>query len=136
MRNPFTSSKKSESEEETLDANLHQLAREDAAPGETTPDLSLARTLLLSASVTLASLSLGFAYHTVTVTLNLLAEDLKISEGDLQWASNAYLLGLVSAFQSSSEALRRLTSIYRRCRDVSRSSQEEQQIFWVRLSVS
>jgi hypothetical protein len=100
MRNPFTSSKKSESEEETLDANLHQLAREDAAPGETTPDLSLVRTLLLSASVTLASLSLGFAYHTVTVTLNLLAEDLKINEGDLQWASNAYLLGLVSVFDS------------------------------------
>lgn len=90
-------------------------------------DLSLTKTLLLSASVTLANLFLGFSYHTVTVTLNQLAEDLKIAEGNLQWAANSHLLAVVSA---PSSIFRYLTSLTKfafssglhiaRCRSCSR----------------
>jgi hypothetical protein len=64
-------------------------------------EVSLTRMLLLSASVTLANLCLGFSFHTVTVTLNQLAEDLNIAEGNLQWASNSHLLTVVSVFSSA-----------------------------------
>ncbi|KAJ9116142.1 hypothetical protein QFC20_000821 [Naganishia adeliensis] len=57
-------------------------------------DLPMIKTLLLGASVALANLFLGFSYHTVTVTLNQLAEDLKIAEGNLQWAANGHLLAV------------------------------------------
>lgn len=63
-------------------------------------EVPLTRMLLLSASVTLANLCLGFSFHTVTVTLNQLAEDLNIAEGNLQWASNSHLLTVGSAFSS------------------------------------
>lgn len=96
MRNPFVAFQHNGRRTEAISRDLPEVANEDATAGEDLQDLSLAKTLLLGASVTFASLSLGFGYHTVTVTLNLLAGSLRISEGDLQWASNAYLLGLVS----------------------------------------
>jgi hypothetical protein len=60
------------------------------------PSLSPSKTLLLGVAVIFAALCLGFNYHCVTVTLNQLAKSLDIAEGDLQWASNAYMLAMAS----------------------------------------
>jgi hypothetical protein len=59
--------------------------------------LSSTRIFLLGASVTSANVFFGFGYHTVTVTLNQLAKDLDIEEGNLQWAANSHLLAVVSS---------------------------------------
>jgi hypothetical protein len=58
------------------------------------PSLSPSKTLLLGVAVIFAALCLGFNYHCVTVILNQLAKTLEIAEGDLQWASNAYMLAM------------------------------------------
>jgi hypothetical protein len=81
---------------ESVDPEFGDVAKVGTDASSAQP-LSMTRTLSLGAAVALAALCMGFNYHCVTVTLNHLAESLKIAEGDLQWASNAYMLAMESS---------------------------------------
>lgn len=58
--------------------------------------LSTTRILLLGICITLSSVINGVNYTTTNVTLDGIAQSLKVKDGDLQWVANSYLLAFVS----------------------------------------
>jgi hypothetical protein len=58
--------------------------------------LSTTKILLLGVCVILGNVINGFNATAVNVTLDGVAESLKVKDGDLQWVANSYLLAFVS----------------------------------------
>jgi hypothetical protein len=59
--------------------------------------LSTTKVLLLGICVVFGNVIVGFNSTAGNVTLDGIAESLKVKDGDLQWVANSYLLTFVSS---------------------------------------